>query len=378
MRFELSPEQDDLLRETRKFLVSTSEAEHSAVLEGRDPFDPNAWQRAAAELGLAGIALDEALGGAGGTVLDLAVVLQASGEALTCLPLLPVATSGWLVAAATAPAEASATVSEFLVSVAAGSALPTWTDPHAAATLTARADGEEWHLDGEVPHVIAGPWATDIVVAATTDEGARLFRVDAVGAGVALAPEEALDPTRALATLRLSAAAGTPLGGAMTEHHVERLRGGLGVLVAAEQVGVAQAALDQAVEYARTRHQFGRPIGSFQALKHLLADLYVDVEVARDTVRYAAWALSTASDQGDCGGTTDDPNLLAHLTRSAVSPRADRVCAGNLQVLGGIGYTWEHTAHLFYKRSLTSSRLLGTVIEHLDVIADAHALAQTR
>lgn len=155
------------------------------------------------------------------------------------------------------------------------------------------------------------------------------------------------------------------LGDLGAEEHLDaaalrRARAVPAVLLAVEQAGVARGALDLALSHARERQQFGRAIGSFQALKHLLADMLVDVETARDVARYGVWSLTE---------NADDPEELAAMTHAHVSDCAVRVASSALQVLGGIGYTWEHPGHLYYKRAVTSARLFTTVDRELDRLA---------
>ncbi|XVQ07558.1 acyl-CoA dehydrogenase family protein [Spirillospora sp. CA-255316] len=182
-------------------------------------------------------------------------------------------------------------------------------------------------------------------------------------------PEAALDPTRPLATIDFTSSVAVPAhdrpdAGALGEARAVPI-----VLLAAELAGVARGAFEVARAYALERHQFGRAIGSFQAVKHLLADMFVDVETARDVSRYAAWSLTEG---------TDDPAELAAMTHAHVSSCAVRITSSMLQILGGIGYTWEHVGHLYYKRALSGARLFTTVERELDRLAGAMGLDGAR
>jgi alkylation response protein AidB-like acyl-CoA dehydrogenase len=364
MQFELTAEQQALFSETLRFFREHAGHERKQVLSGQPCFDPVAWTQATDQIGLTGIGIDEALGGAGGDLLDLAVLLEAAGHSLTTLPLWASICTGRLVQHLAAKPFGP----EWLGRIAGGATVATWAGLFNAEDVSAVQQNGTWTLRGVLPHVVAGDWLESVLVVAPTPAGQHLFALATDSPGVGVDVEDALDPTRPLVTVTLADAPVTEIGGGtLAADSLERARAEIAVLLAAEQVGVGQACLDMAVEYARIREQFGRPIGSFQAIKHLLADLYIDVETARTTMRYAAWALSDEE-------TRESPTQLARLTRSCVTPRITRACAGNLQVHGGIGYTWEHPAHLYYKRALSSAQVLTSVDGDLDVIAAAIGL----
>ena len=358
MRFNLSSEQEALAEATNGLLEGCVAKHRSAVVDGDSSFDTECWRRASDELGLPGVAVPEDHDGAGGTLLDAAVVLEVAGRTLSPLPLWTSIGAGRILSGLADPDHGG----ELLAQVAAGTAVPAWVGLQAAPVVEASTRGGGHVLNGRATHVVGADWLDHLLVIAHTDGGPSLFHVLTTADGVTLTAERALDPTRQLVAVSLDDAPATQLSlGVVEAGSLSRVRAEIGILLAAEQVGTAQGALDMAVDYAKTRQQFGRPIGSFQSIKHLLADAYVDVATARDAARYAAWALSA---------DREDPTLMAHVTRASVTPRAQRVCASALQVFGGIGYTWEHEAHLFYKRSISAAHLVAEVDFDLDAIAD--------
>ena len=189
-----------------------------------------------------------------------------------------------------------------------------------------------------------------------------LYAVDAAGPGVERSPLVTLDLTRPQATVRLSGAPGRLVAGpGEAERVIEHALQVGSALLAAEQVGAGQHLLDLSVDYAKSRLQFGRPIGSFQAVKHRLADLLVDLEHARSTAYHAVWALADGS---------DDPALAASIAQATCSAALSRIAADTIQVHGGIGFTWEHQAHLYFKRATTDAALLGTAEQHRSRVAE--------
>jgi alkylation response protein AidB-like acyl-CoA dehydrogenase len=358
MRFELDADQADLAAVANQLFTDLRDDDQAAVLGDRSERDHKAWARVATEAGFPSIAVPAASDGAGGTWLDLAVVLEAAGHTVSSLPLF--ATAGAAVAALRAATEEG---NPHLAAIAAGDVTATWLDAaRPGRGLVATVDDEGWFVTGECAHVPHGDAVDVFVVAARTPAGLGLFTVESRSATAT--PENALDPSRSLATVGLERAPATAVAAEVDEAAIGRAQAITRILLAAEQVGVGQGVLDMAVEHALTRQQFGRPIAGFQAVKHLLADAYAEVDSARVVARYAAWAVSASDDSVD-----DNPGHLAALTAAHVSPAVERAAAAALQVLGGVGYTWEHPAHLYHKRALSSARLLGGTEEHLDRLA---------
>jgi alkylation response protein AidB-like acyl-CoA dehydrogenase len=230
-----------------------------------------------------------------------------------------------------------------------------------AFRVTARRSGEEYLLDGRKSFVLDGMIAGLVLVAASSDDGPALFAVDGDAPGVSRQAMQTLDMTRKQAVLTFSRTPGRLVGppGAAAEIVAQAIRGGV-LALAAEQVGGAQRCLDMAVAYAKVRHQFGRAIGSFQAIKHMCADMLLEVESARSAAYRAAWAAAE--------GAADLP-LIASLAKAYCSEAYFHVAASNIQVHGGIGFTWEHDAHLYYRRARSAEVMLGTPASHREVAA---------
>jgi alkylation response protein AidB-like acyl-CoA dehydrogenase len=234
-------------------------------------------------------------------------------------------------------------------------------DP-STVSVTASRSGEEWTLTGTVERVVDGGAADDLLVAADGPDGVALYVVDAAAEGVHRTPLVTLDLTRPQATIRLAdAPARVVADPAEAQRVIEHALHVGSALLAVEQVGAAQHLLDLSVEYAKARLQFGRPIGSFQAVKHRLADLLVDLEHARSAAYHAVWALTDGS---------DDPALAASIAQATASAAFARVATDTIQVHGGIGFTWEHQAHLYFKRATTDAALLGTPEQHRARVAE--------
>ena len=230
-------------------------------------------------------------------------------------------------------------------------------DP-SAVTVSARNDA----LTGTVRRVVDAGAADEILVAAKDSAGISLYAVDAAASGVTRTPLVTMDLTRPQADVEFTDAPARLLAGPQEAERVitHALQVG-SALLAVEQVGAAQHLLDLSVDYAKSRLQFGRQIGSFQAIKHKLADMLVDLEHARSTAYHAVWAISDAS---------DDPALAASIAQATASAAFSRIAADTIQVHGGIGFTWEHQAHLYFKRAATDAALLGTAEEHRSRVAD--------
>ncbi|WP_296372619.1 acyl-CoA dehydrogenase family protein [Pseudonocardia sp.] len=351
VEFVFSPEQQDLRTGVREFLAKRSdEATVRRLMETDAGYDPATWARLGGELGVLGLAVPEALGGADGTLVDQAVVAEEFGAALLPGPVL--GTVGLAVPALVAVGE---DVSEFVEGTrTAALAVPDRAGRFDPALVTVTESGGA--LTGEVRHVVDGS-ADVLVVAARTADGVGLFAVQ----DAARTPLSTLDQTRRQATVRFDATPARLLAADAGPAVAHAFRVGA-ALLAAEQVGGAQRLLDLTVAYAGTRLQFGRPIGSFQAVKHRCADMLVLVEHARSTAYHAAWALDDAS---------DDPDLAVSIAQATCSEAYQRVALDTVQLHGGIGFTWEHATQLYVKRAVTDAALLGSATEHREHIAAA-------
>ncbi|AFM15141.1 acyl-CoA dehydrogenase [Mycolicibacterium chubuense NBB4] len=362
--FTFTDEQNQLRAAVRDFCAEfVDESAVRSAMESDPPYDAKVWARLGTELGVLGLSVPEADGGVGGTLVDQAVAVEQLGAALACGPLFGTVylTIPALVAASSesellGPLVEGTRTAAFAVADSAGAF-----DPSSVAVQATR-DGESWTLSGTVERVVDAGAADVILVAANGPDGIGLFAIDAGDVAVQRIPLTTLDLTRPQATVGLVDAAATLIAG---PDEAERVIGhALAVgaaLLAVEQVGAAQHLLDLAVAYAKARLQFGRPIGSFQAVKHRLADDLVALEHARSTAYHAVWALTDG---------TDDPALVTSIAQATCSAAFTRVATDAIQVHGGIGFTWEHQAHLYYKRAYTDAALLGSAEQHRARVAE--------
>lgn len=366
MRLALSEEQSDFREVVENYLTGRLTSEHTRrFVEGEGSgYDLGLWKSMAAELGLPGLVIDEELGGSGAGLVELALVFEAAGRALLCSPLFGTAALALpaLLAAPDWPVR-----DELLGSIASGETTATAALPAAGETTPLTATGgDNPRVSGTITPVVDGATADVLLLVADTDDGPALFAVDRESDGVRCTTLASLDPTRPLASVLLGSVPAKRLAvGESVIAAVRHARAVATILLAAEQLGGLQASLDMAVVHAGSRVQFDRPIGAFQAVKHRCADMFVDLELSRWAVYVAAWTLATPGEQ-----RLEDSECLAAMTGVVVSEAFQRSTASLLQVLGGVGYTWEHDAHLLFKRSASSARLLGTVDELLDVVAN--------
>jgi acyl-CoA dehydrogenase len=352
-----TPDQEELRGVVAGFLAELSgEADvrrHAALPAG---YDAGVWHRFAGELGVAGIAVPERYGGAGSTFGDLAVVLQEAGRRLLCAPLLPSAVLG--TAALLAAADEAAR-ERYLPGVADGSVVATLAGtggPHAAGDVRGRDTGGGWRLAGAVDFVLHGASADVVLVPADTADGATLFAVDGAAEGLSRTPRAVLDPTRPQALLRFADVPARPVGDPGSGAAVVARAHDVGrAALAAEQVGATEQALRACVAFVTQRNQFGRPIGSFQAVKHRLADLLVELEGARSVAGYAAACVDA--------GPAELP-LAAAVAQVACGEALELAAREYVQLHGGIGFTWEHPAHLYVRRARADAVLFGTVAQH--------------
>ncbi|MGI8331761.1 acyl-CoA dehydrogenase family protein [Actinomadura scrupuli] len=319
-----------------------------ARTETDEPYDPKLWRSLATELGCAGLAVPEELGGAGASWREAAVVAEELGRAVAPVPFLGSA----VIATAALLAAGDPDLTGELAAGArtAALAVPFSTDPHAPYPATVTAEGDV--LTGTVRSVADALPADVLLVPA----GGDLYAVEA--SAVTRTPVVSLDMTRRLCDLRFTAAPARPVARGETAVRAGLLTGA--AVLASEQLGLAERCLEITVEYLKTRYQFGRPIGSYQGLKHRLADLWVAITQARAVARYAA---ACAAD-----GDPDTPVAVAVAQAhcSAVAVRAAEEC---VQMHGGIGFTWEHPAHLFLKRAKSTAIALGTPDRHRAALA---------
>jgi alkylation response protein AidB-like acyl-CoA dehydrogenase len=350
------------LRESlRAFLARYSpEAEVRATMATELGYDPQLWRLLADELGLPGFAVPEPFGGGGFGLVELQIVMEELGRALVCAPYF---SSAVLAANVLLASGDEAAQRDLLPAIATGERIATLAATGEAGRFdaddvwdcAAEPSGPGYRVSGRRVFVIDAVAADLFIVTATTAAGPTLLAVDADTAGVTRGALRTLDETRRLGWVELAGAAARPIG--PVGGAVDIVRAALAraaVALAAEQVGGARRALEMAVEYAKVRQQFGRVIGSFQAIKQKCADLLLSVESATSTVTAAAEAIDAdAADQ----------TALAHLALSTASETFLFVATENIEVHGGIGFTWESAAHLYYKRAVAGAVLLGSPTE---------------
>jgi alkylation response protein AidB-like acyl-CoA dehydrogenase len=325
-------------------------------------WDPPTWCRLAGELGVAGLMVDERFGGSGLTARELGLVFEEAGRCLGGSPMFAVA--GLAIPLLLQTGDAAA-CEKWLPGLCDGSLI--------ATVMYADADGrwgpsrvgvhadDEDRLSGRSGYVIDAAQSDVIFAPAHTPDGLAVFAIESHAAGVEVTPLITLDQTRKQARVELTGAQGVRLDGGAAAPALDRAYAISCALLACELSGVAARCLDMTVEYARERVQFGRPIGSFQAVKQKLADLLIQVESARSA---ATAAVAAAAD--------DSPDLwwTASLAKAYCSEAAMHASEETIQIHGGIGFTWEHDAHLYFKRARSGEELLGTAREHYGRVAE--------
>ena len=358
MNFEFSDDQKQLRDQARRFLAEKCPPKAvRAVLEGKEAYDKALW-KGLAEMGFLGVAIPEEFGGTGAGHLELCVIAEEMGRALAPVPF---SSTVYLAAEALMLAGSDAQKQKWLPKIASGEAIGTLAlfegtgNPSAKAVKLTAVNGV---LNGVKKPVADGAIADFAIVAARTGTSGRetdiaLYLVDLKGGGVEAKTLTNVDPSRNQAELTLTDCKAEPLGAASEGWSIlSRVLDRAAVLLAFEQVGGADRALEMGREYALDRIAYGRPIGSFQAVKHILADMYVAATLARSNCYYGAWALST--------NAGELPEAAATARISAT--QAFQHCAKqNIQVHGGMGFTWEFDCHLYYRRSNALALSLGSL-----------------
>ncbi len=314
-----------------------------AAMVSEEGFDRALWKRLCTEIGVAGLAVPEEYGGLGAGLAETVVVLGELGRELTPSPMLGSAVLSVQALLASGDEDACR---RLLPGIAGGTiaalAWGTWDPSEAHMSYV---DGR---LTGEARYVLDGATAEVLLVVARTEDGLGLFEVDPAAAH--RIPLPTMDPTRRLTSVRLPGVAGRRIG----DFRGALVRDLALVALSAEQVGAARRCLELTVEYTKSRVQFGRPIGSFQALKHRMADLHVLVETAESAAELSLAAL-----------TAEDLPLAAAVAKIHCSEAFQAVAGEMIQLHGGIAITWEHDAHLYLKRAHGSAQLFGAPREHL-------------
>lgn len=357
MDFRHSPEQDDFRASLSGFL---RDAAPLAMVRGAAGHDPRLWQRLCIELEAPGLHVPLEYGGAGGTLVESAIVFSELGRLLTPVPLAATTFAIEAVFRTGDEEQRRRLLKGMLCGEQIGAlavAAHDDTDPVAARV---RADWKGGTvLTGVCGPVLHGPVADLFVVPAVADGVVTLHVVAADAPGVTVVPLPSFDITRPVARLELVQAPAEALS-AGSPDDVERVLDVARVLLAAEMLGGAEACLAMAVEYARTRKQFDRPIGSFQAVKHACAEMMIEIDATRAAVMYAAMSAA------------DDSELqIAGPLVKAQAADTYALCAGSaIQVHGGIAFTWEHDLHLYFRRAKTTQALFGGSTHHRRLLAD--------
>ena len=365
MNFAFSEEQETLREFVRNFLEEkSSEASVREQMETDNGFDPDVWQQMSEQMGLQSLIIPEEFGGQGFGYVELIVVLEEMGRSLLCAPFFSsvVLAANTLIHSGDESAKA-----ELLPQIASGTiATLAFTEENgkwdqSGITMQASQSEGGYTLDGSKMYVLDGNTAEIILVAAQTANGVSLFNVNAEAEGLTRTPLATMDQTRKQSKIDFSGTPATLIGEEGKGWDILSTVLDLAAVgLAAEQVGGAQMCLDMAVEYAKVRVQFGRPIGSFQAIKHKCADMLLEVESAKSAAYYAGWCAAEMN---------DELPSTASLAKAYCSEAYFHAAAENIQIHGGIGFTWEHPAHLYFKRAKSSELLFGDPTYHRELLA---------
>ena len=338
---------------TRLLADHSGEADVRRAMESERGFDPDLWRRLA-EMGVVGLMIDEAWGGAGAGPQELEAVMEAAGAALLCSPLLA---SGVLAAELLRALGDKDAQARLLPGIAAGTSIATVALTGEAGTWTedavaVRAEGEQ--LSGSASYVLHGQNADVLLVVARSADGLAVFEVEAKAPSVAIAALPTFDHTLRLARIAFDGTRGRRLAGEAWP--AARAAMDLALMaLAGEQAGGARRCLEMTVGYAKDRFQFGRAIGSFQAIKHMAADLLLESESAVSAARHAAARLAEGA---------NDAEAAVSLAAFACADAFVKTAADAIQMHGGIAFTWEHPAHLYLRRARADAQLFGTSAAH--------------
>ncbi|HKG35876.1 MAG TPA: acyl-CoA dehydrogenase family protein [Solirubrobacterales bacterium] len=367
MYFDLTDEQQAIKEAARGFLGRGYSSERIRELADSDRgFEDSDWA-GMAELGWTGLALPEEYGGQGLGIVDLAVVFEEMGYALAPSPLLSNTVAGLVLAHCGSEEQRERWLGPLAEGEVRGT--PALVDAGSSGRIgefemEARGDGDGTVLDGEKILVMDAD-AADFLVVATAD--GRRHIVERGADGVSVAPARSVDPTRKLYSVRFDGVRVAP-GGTLPAEGPDYFPvfQRVCVAVAAELTGVAQRAMEMAVEYAKERQQFGRPIGSYQAVSHRCAQMLLETENTRSATLYAAWTADAEP---------ESLPLAASMAKAYASDAGMRVADAAIQVHGGIGFTWEHDLHFFLKRATANAAMFGDPKWHREQVA-GHVLAE--
>lgn len=366
MASTLGPEHAELRSAVRRFLAARSdEPTVRRLMEADSGYDPVTWRLMATQLGLQGLAVPERYGGSGAGLTEVAVVMEEMGRALLCAPFL---SAGVLAPTLLMTLADQTAERELLPALAAGSLIATvaWADPSGldapdAVPLRASRAACRWELGGEARFVLDAAIADVLLAVAVTPAGVSVFHVRRGAPGLSITPMAVTDQTRKLSRVRFDCTPATLLGSDGEAWPALRTTVDIAVTaLAAESVGAALYLTEVSAGYARLRTQFGKAIGSFQAVKQKLADMLVAVELAKAAV-YAATATA--------GSAPDRFAVEARMAAMLCAEAYVKAAYDTIQVHGGTGFTWEHSAHLYFRRAKSSETLLGSPAHHAEVAA---------
>ncbi len=369
MEFAFTEEHEELRQTVRRFLEGKSDEQAvRALMATERGYSEEVWRQMAEQMALQAMIVPEQYGGAGFGPVELSIVLEEMGRTLLCAPYLSTAVLAVNALLAVGSESAQA---DILPGIAAGETVATVAFVDAGGgweiddvQTRATADGAAWRLTGRKAYVLDGHVADVLLVVARAADGVGLFRVEPNASGLRRDLTPTLDLTRKLASIELDGVAATRVdAGGDGAAALRKAVALTAVALAAEQVGGAQKCLELSTEYAKTRLQFGRPIGSFQAIKHRCADMLVAVEFAKSAAYHAAFRAAESDDEAEI-------LAAAHLAKSFCSDAYFDVTNETIQVHGGMGFTWEHPAHLYFKRAKSSAVLFGDPLEHREKLAE--------
>jgi alkylation response protein AidB-like acyl-CoA dehydrogenase len=335
------------------------------TLNSSDSYDRATWKQLAGGMGIAGIGIPESYGGAGGGLVELGLVLEELGRNLAMTPFFA---TQLLAINLLLEAGDEESRERYLPLIAAGelTAAVTVGDEPSHLTLEARHTDDGWRLNGTVPWTIDGDTAGVVFALCGTPDGPSWFAVENTAVGFTARHLPTLDPTRALGSIEFRDTIATPIVSTIEPAAVAAKLTDLGAVgLAVEQAGAARGILEMTVEYAKIREQYGRPIGSFQAIKHRCAEMLTLVEAATSTAYYALFSAD---------GQQDDISLAASTAKNYCSEAALHVAGDAIQIHGGIGFTWEHPAHYYFKRAKSATLMFGDSYAHRTRVADAIGL----
>ena len=366
LNFALTAEHGELRESVRRFMDDrSSEREVRRLMETVEGYDQSVWAQMAGQLGLQGLIVPEEFGGSGFGYVELMVVLEEMGRALLCAPFFSTTV---LAANLLLNSADDAAKLRYLPGIASGKTIATVALTEASGrwdaegiAFNASSVGDAWRLSGDKFNVLDGHTADLVLVVARTGAGVSTFAVERAAPGFTATPLRTVDQTRKQARLGFDDTPARMIGiEGRAWPAVSKMLNLAAVALAAEQVGGAQKALEMSVDHAKTRVQFNKPIGSFQAIKHKCAEMLLQVESARAAAYYAGWI---AADD------TAELPALASLAKAYCSEAYVHVASENIQIHGGIGFTWDHPAHMYFKRAKTSELIFGDPGYHRELLA---------